>query len=166
MKVAIFRFKTCANLITRRISRLSESWQRRMHQRFVCVHVVVPHLCGSATPPVISWGLHCVCVCSISVCCWEPHQLYMYMCVVCVKVYGVWCVVYGEWYIMSGVWWVVYGEWCMVSGTVGANKKFTFRFHSTVVLRCEPFRSVFTESSVFAEVRLLIQQLLACARNG
>ena len=41
--------------------------------------------------------------------------------------------------------------------TVGANKKFTFRFHSTVVLWCEPFRSVFTESSVFAEVRLLIQ---------
>ena len=50
--------------------------------------------------------------------------------------------------------------------TVGANKKFTFCFRSTVVLRCEPFRSVFTESSVFAEVRLLIQQLLACARSG
>ena len=50
--------------------------------------------------------------------------------------------------------------------TVGANKKFTFRFHSTVVLRCEPFRSVFTESPVFAKVRLLIQQLLAFACNG
>jgi len=40
-----------------------------------------------------------------------------------------------------------------------------FRFRSTVVLRCEPFCSVFTESPVFAKVRSLIQQLLAFARN-
>ena len=37
---------------------------------------------------------------------------------------------------------------------------------SVFVLHCEPFRSIFTESPVFAQVRLLTQQLLASARNG
>ena len=46
-----------------------------------------------------------------------------------------------------------------LSATEGVNKKFTFRFCSMVVLRYKPFHSV------FAEVRLLIQQLLAFARN-
>ena len=52
-----------------------------------------------------------------------------------------------------------------LSATEGVNKKFTFHFRSMVVLRYKPFRSVFTEFPVFAEVRLLIQQLLAFARN-
>ena len=34
--------------------------------------------------------------------------------------------------------------------TVGGNKKFMFRFLSMVMLRCEPFRTVFTKSTVFA----------------
>ena len=46
-----------------------------------------------------------------------------------------------------------------LSATEGVNKKFTFRFRSMAVLRYKPFRSVFTE------VRLLIQQLLAFAWN-
>ena len=34
--------------------------------------------------------------------------------------------------------------------TVGANRRFTFHLRSMVILRCEPFCSVFTESPVFA----------------
>ena len=54
-----------------------------------------------------------------------------------------------------------------LSATEGVNKKFTFRFRSMVVLRSfyGTNRSVFTEFPIFAEVRLLIQQLLAFARN-
>ena len=52
-----------------------------------------------------------------------------------------------------------------LSATEGVNKKFTFRFRSMVVLRYKPFRFIFTEFPIFAEVRSLIQQLLAFARN-
>ena len=50
--------------------------------------------------------------------------------------------------------------------TVGANKKFTFHFHSTVILRCEPFRSVFTESSVFCVSTIADSAIIGSARNG
>ena len=81
-----------------------------MHQRFVCVHVVVPHLCGSATPPVISVGVPhpllsvegYLCVCVAFLCVVVENLIscagtYMCMCVVCVKVYGEWCMVCGVW---------------------------------------------------------------------
>ena len=51
-------------------------------------------------------------------------------------------------------------------GTVGANKKFTFRFRSTVVLRCESFRFVFTESSVFYVSTIADSAIIGSARNG
>ena len=50
--------------------------------------------------------------------------------------------------------------------TVGANKKFTYRFRSSVILQCESFHSVFMESSVFCVSRLLTQQLLVPQGTG
>ena len=50
--------------------------------------------------------------------------------------------------------------------TVGANKEFTFRFHSTDVLRCESFRSDFMDSSVCCVSMIADSAIIDSPRNG